>query len=167
MPSRVGLKLRALRQRFHLSQLETANLLGLSFHSTISGIETARRAMDVPSLELVIAVAALFGVSVDYLIRDEIDIDKVGWPKLQRSGVQISEPRLIGQKLRAWRLQQQMTQTTVADALGVSRATVANIEGAHKLPSLSLLVKIADLMESTADYLAQDHAPILGGERTD
>ena len=57
-------KLRLLRQAKHLTQLQLANKVGIS-KAMISAYETASKA---PSIEILIRLAQLFGVSVDYLV---------------------------------------------------------------------------------------------------
>ncbi len=49
-----------------------AQELGLNNHSHLSNIETGKRQ---PSASLIIKIADLFNVSVDQLVRDELDLD--------------------------------------------------------------------------------------------
>lgn len=57
-------KLKALRDARGLTQLQVANRIGVS-KAMVSAYETASKA---PSIEVLIRLARLFGVSVDYLI---------------------------------------------------------------------------------------------------
>lgn len=57
-------KLRMLRESRHLTQLQVANRVNVS-KAMISAYETATKA---PSVEVLIRLARLYGVSVDYLI---------------------------------------------------------------------------------------------------
>lgn len=57
-------KLRALREARGLTQLQVANRIGIS-KAMISAYETASKA---PSIEVLIRLSRLFGVSVDYLV---------------------------------------------------------------------------------------------------
>lgn len=57
-------KLRALREARGLTQLQVANRIGVS-KAMVSAYETASKA---PSLEVLIRLSRLFGVSVDYLV---------------------------------------------------------------------------------------------------
>lgn len=57
-------KLRLLREAAHLTQLQVANRIGVS-KAMISAYETASKA---PSIEVLIRLSRLFGVSVDYLV---------------------------------------------------------------------------------------------------
>ena len=57
-------KLRALREARRLTQLQVANRVGVS-KTMISAYETASKA---PSIEVLIRLSRLYGVSVDYLV---------------------------------------------------------------------------------------------------
>lgn len=57
-------KLKALREARGFTQLQVANRIGVS-KAMISAYETASK---VPSLEVLVRLSRLFGVSVDYLI---------------------------------------------------------------------------------------------------
>jgi transcriptional regulator with XRE-family HTH domain len=68
---RFGEKLRALRERRGLTVRQLAAMLGIT-HSHIVGIE---RGKHKPSVEMVIKVADVFDVSIDRLLRDNIELD--------------------------------------------------------------------------------------------
>ena len=57
-------KLKALREARGLTQLQVANRIGIS-KAMISAYETASK---TPSIEVLIRLSRLFGVSVDYLV---------------------------------------------------------------------------------------------------
>lgn len=57
-------KLKSLREARGLTQLQVANRIGVS-KAMISAYETASKA---PSIEVLIRLSRLFGVSVDYLV---------------------------------------------------------------------------------------------------
>jgi transcriptional regulator with XRE-family HTH domain len=70
---RFGEKLRILRKRHGLSQRELAEALGyVSATAYISDFETGKRK---PTLEMVLKVADFFGVSLDQLARDDLEVD--------------------------------------------------------------------------------------------
>ena len=69
---RFGEKLRVLRKRHRLSIKELSREFGYSSHSYISEIETGKK---TPSIGFIIKIADRFGVSVDQLVRDELEID--------------------------------------------------------------------------------------------
>jgi transcriptional regulator with XRE-family HTH domain len=77
-------------------------------------------------------------------------------------------PRLLGEKLRYLRTQSQMTQMALAQSLGLAQqGYISNLEAGRKMPSLDLVIQIADLFGVTADYLLRDTIPveIVGRER--
>lgn len=57
-------KLRMLRESRHLTQLQAATRVGVT-KATISAYETATKA---PSVEMLIRLSRLFGVTIDYLV---------------------------------------------------------------------------------------------------
>lgn len=69
---RFGEKLRILRQRRGWTMRELAEKLGLATHGYIGDLESGRRQ---PSLELALEIADLFGVSLDQLARDELELE--------------------------------------------------------------------------------------------
>lgn len=69
---RFGEKLRALRKRRNLTMRELADKLGLTTHGYIGDLESGRRQ---PSLELAVQIADIFGVTVDELARDDVELD--------------------------------------------------------------------------------------------
>ena len=70
-PNQFGAKLRALRQQQHWGQTDLARRLGLARRGYISNLEAGRKA---PSIDLVVHIADLFGVTTDALLRDEVQI---------------------------------------------------------------------------------------------
>ena len=69
---RFGEKLRALRMRHGMTMRDLAEKLGLGTHGYIGDLESGRRQ---PSLELALQIAELFGVTVDQLAKDELEVD--------------------------------------------------------------------------------------------
>jgi len=69
---RFGEKLRALRQRHGMTMRDLADRLNLGTHGYIGDLESGRRQ---PSLELALQIAELFGVTVDQLARDDVEIE--------------------------------------------------------------------------------------------
>ena len=68
---RFGEKLRVLRQRYGMTMRDLADRLNLGTHGYIGDLESGRRQ---PSLELALQIAELFGVTVDQLARDDVEI---------------------------------------------------------------------------------------------
>ena len=70
-------------------------------------------------------------------------------------------PRLLGDKIRYLRTQRQMTQVELAHLLGLARqGYISNLEAGRKMPSLDIVVQIADLFGVTTDYLLRDIIPV-------
>ncbi len=66
-----GEKLRKLRKRRGLSQADLALLLGYTDRSQIAFLELGQRN---PTVEVVLKLSDLFGVTTDQLIRNEFDV---------------------------------------------------------------------------------------------
>lgn len=71
-PKNFGQKLHRLRVENDLTLQELSRDLGYATHSHLIALEQGKK---VPTVELVLKVANLFGVSTDVLIRDELELD--------------------------------------------------------------------------------------------
>lgn len=150
--------LRLLRQAHQLTQVELARLLGLSKQGYISNLESGRKD---PSIELVLRLANLFGVTTDYLLRGDTLDDPVPVSITPNVSAQISPPRLFGAKLRHLRLKHQVSQASLAQQLGLARqGYISNIEMGHRDPSLDIAMRIAEQFNVPLDYLLRDAIPI-------
>lgn len=69
---RFGEKLRALRERHGMSQTALAQALGHSAHGYISELEAGKK---LPTLEFVLKASRYFGISMDCLVKDELELD--------------------------------------------------------------------------------------------
>jgi transcriptional regulator with XRE-family HTH domain len=69
---RFGDKLRTLRHRHSVSLRELATTLGLQSHAHLARIESGEK---TPSAELILKIAEIFQVSLDQLMRDDLDLD--------------------------------------------------------------------------------------------
>jgi transcriptional regulator with XRE-family HTH domain len=69
---RFGEKLRTLRKRHNMTLKELARVTDYATHSHISEIETGKRR---PPLEFALKVGRLFDVSLDRLLKDELELD--------------------------------------------------------------------------------------------
>jgi transcriptional regulator with XRE-family HTH domain len=70
---RFGGKLRVLRKRRRMTLRELADALGYTAYSYISEVETGKLN---PSLDLALKVSRLFNVSLDQLLKDELELDE-------------------------------------------------------------------------------------------
>ena len=73
MIKNLPLKLKELRQQYHLSQKEVANKINVS-PSVISAYETGER---TPSLDVLLSLSYLYKCSTDYLLGKSNDIPDV------------------------------------------------------------------------------------------
>ncbi len=154
MPHLFGAKLRQLRTQQGLSQTALAQQLALASHAHISNLEAGRK---TPSLDLVVAVADVFGVTTDYLLRDSLAVDQpLLAPRPQRrSGPQ--QARLFRVKLHHLRKQQGLTQVDLSRRLGLAaHAHISLLERGHSEASLDMVLQIADVFGVTTDYLLRD-----------
>ena len=71
--NRFGEKLRSLRTRRGLTVRELAAEFDMKSAGHISDMENGR---SKPSVELLLRMADLFGVTTDQLLRDELDVDE-------------------------------------------------------------------------------------------
>ncbi len=62
----------------------------------------------------------------------------------------------IGKRIKQARLAQNMTQEALAKALGCTSRHVSAMERGVKMPGVDTLVKIANTLEVSTDYLLQD-----------
>jgi len=69
---RFGIKVRVLRQKQGLSVRQLASMLEMNSHSHIAKIETGQ---SKPSADLILKIAIFFNVSIDQLMRDELELD--------------------------------------------------------------------------------------------
>lgn len=70
MITRLGEKVRRLRERATMTQTELARQAGLSSKGYISDVESGKK---IPPAERILALAMIFHVTTDYLLRDELD----------------------------------------------------------------------------------------------
>jgi transcriptional regulator with XRE-family HTH domain len=70
--SRFGAKLRTLRRRRGMTMRELADVLGFRSHGFVGALESGRKH---PSLDLALRIADFFGVPLDRLARDDLELD--------------------------------------------------------------------------------------------
>lgn len=178
MPRLFGAKLRYLRRQHSLIQADLAAELQGASQAHVSNLEAGRFE---PSLDLVIHVADLFGVATDYLLRDTIPPEGSGAstfapvynPDPLRHHVSseasaaraapssVPTSKLFGEKLKYLRLRDNMTQAQLARQLALkTHSHVSYLETGRKEPSLDLVLRIADLLGVTTDYMLRDTIPV-------
>lgn len=150
-----GDKLRWLRTQLRMTQSDLAQQLGVATQAHVSYLEARQSA---PSLFLVVRVAELFGVTTDYLLQDTI-------PTHDFNSYQTgSQPRQLGtsffgENLRRLRRQHGMTQVQLAEHLDhLSQAAISAFELGDKTPSITIVLRCADLFGVRTDDLLVDAA---------
>ena len=148
---RFGQKLRYLRTRSQLTQAELARSLQLASHAHISNLEASRFE---PSLDVIVAVAVLFDVRVDYLMREELPQEAAEEQLYQRSADEKIGVAFFGLNLSQLRVQADLTQVQLAEQLGLAaHAHISFLESSKKQPSVELIVRIAAFFGVAIDQL--------------
>lgn len=60
---------------------------------------------------------------------------------------------MLNENIKNLRLAQNMSQVTLARRLGVSKQSVSNWENDNIQPSIEMLIKIAETLNTSTDYL--------------
>ncbi len=60
---------------------------------------------------------------------------------------------MFGKRLRAMRMKHGLTQQKISELLGIALRTYQHYEEGNRSPSLDCLVKIADILNISTDYL--------------
>lgn len=63
------------------------------------------------------------------------------------------EPKIVGQRIRKRRLGLEINQKELADRVGISPSAINQYEKGDKIPSTETLVKLAQELGITTDYL--------------
>jgi transcriptional regulator with XRE-family HTH domain len=148
-----GDKVRLMRKKKGLTQAALAQQVGLARHTHINHIEANRRS---PSLQLVLRISQVLGVTTDYLVRDSIPVTSTlgAAPISPLLGV---PPRLFSAKLRYLRIRRGITQSELTQQLGLSsQGYISKLEAGRKEPSPDLVVQIAELFGVTTEDLLSD-----------
>lgn len=66
----------------------------------------------------------------------------------------------IGIKIKNARIQANLTQEQVAEALGVSRQTISNWENGKTYPDIISVIKMSDLYDISLDHLLKEEQPM-------
>ena len=123
------------RKKRNLLQKEVAELISVD-RTTYAKYETGAI---IPPVGVLIRIAELFGVSVDYLI--EHDAINVGY-------------KPFGDILKTLRTSKGLTQQELASIIGVDQSSIGKYEGKeHKVPSDDVKERIADYFGVSIDYL--------------
>lgn len=128
-------RIRELRLSRGMSQHELAKKVGYEGRSAISKVESGER--DI-SQSMIQKYADALGVTPIYLLN---------------GSAQEAREVYAMQKLIEVRKSRGLTQKDIADAIGVSRQAYANYEAGNREPDLKNLLKIAEYLGVSTDYL--------------
>lgn len=140
-------KLKMLRKKQGLTQKEVARLLG-----TVQGVYSKwERGVYEPNYENLSMLACIFDVSIDFLLSDYIEFSKEEYLRMQESYLIISN--VFPQRLKEIRIKRGLTQTELGEKVGVKQSTFTNWEKGKREPNFEIVIKLADLLEVSVDWL--------------
>ena len=151
-PSAFSKRLKDLRNKRKLSQNDIADILNVK-SNTISQYENGRREPDFSSL---CRIADYFGVTTDYLLGIEDTPDIV-----------LPLRTLFGDQLKKYRSMANLSQSTLAKLLNVSRQAVGSWETNRTSPSPEMIVEIASVLNVSTDTLLGVASDSESGKNTD
>ena len=67
---------------------------------------------------------------------------------------------LIGKRIKDLRTQRKLSQQELGDLLGVTKVSVCGYENGTRIPNLEKLVRLAEVLETTTDYLLGREVPV-------
>ena len=71
---------------------------------------------------------------------------------------------MIGKRLKELRMKRGFSQQELGTAIGVTKVSICGYENGTRLPTLDNLVKISEVLETTADYLLGREVPVMNEE---
>ena len=142
---RLNEKLLKLRNDRGLKQYEVAGQIGVN-RKTIIFWEQGKNA---PDMDLLIALARLYGASLDELLSDEIAEAEIENVNVQ--GVSLELP--FREKIFKFRSQLGLTQREMAAHLDVSYTALCRWETGERQPGTPALVKLSKLLGIPIDEL--------------
>jgi len=158
-------RLKTLRSSRNLTLQRIGDAVKYSL-KTIGNLENAQQQ---PSLNMALALADFFNVSIDYLVgrKDSCNVCHNGscrervvfheenneFQDSEVVGRRVLNLNVLAPRLRNLRLERRLTLQDVGGSVGCHMKTIGNLEKAHKAPSLSILLALADFFNVSVDYL--------------
>lgn len=140
----LGTVLAQLRKKKGLNQREFADIIGVS-NGAVAMWETNKRQ---PDLQTLVKIASFYDVSVDYLLSNE---DCVYTEEATSS--KNTQNIALGERLRQIRSLNNYTMSELSQKLGITIQSLTSYERGNRLPSLDLLIKLADFYGISLDTL--------------
>lgn len=131
-------RLRSARKQKNLTQSQIAHMLSIT-NVSYSAYE---RGISIPSLDTACKLADMLDVSLDYLCDTPFNSGKHGG---KTSDFQT--------QLRNERIKQNLSQTALAEKIGVMQTTYSAYERGRIQPGISTVTKLADALHVSMDYL--------------
>ena len=144
--------IKKIRKEANMTQQKLASLLGAS-RSSISMWESG---VNQPDNDTLLKIANIFNVSVDYLLgRDTSGNQSLTdeSPLTNKEFALIEVKNMFSDILKKLRKENHITQEALALKIGVERSSIGKYEASGVIPSIDVLLKIADLFNVTLDYL--------------
>lgn len=140
----LGDKIKELRIKKGLTQQKLANATNIS-RSAIGMVEKNKQGLGRENL---VTIANFFGVTVDYLLSDDIEVDIN------------STSNKLGDKIKTLRKERRITQQELGRNVGLSTSSIGMIESDKQGASSEKLKEIADFFGVTVDYLLSEDEEI-------
>lgn len=71
---------------------------------------------------------------------------------------------LIGKRIKDMRLEKGMSQQELGDLIGVTKVSICGYENGTRTPSLDTFCILADIFETTTDYLLGREVPVVSDD---
>lgn len=71
---------------------------------------------------------------------------------------------MIGKRVKELRIKRGMSQQELGTAIGVTKVSVCGYENGTRLPNLENLIRLADVLETTTDFLLGREVPVVNEE---
>lgn len=71
---------------------------------------------------------------------------------------------MIGKRVRELRMEKGLSQQELGIIIGVTKVSVCGYENGTRLPNLEKLIKLAEALETTTDYLLGREVPVVNEE---
>ena len=135
-------RLKDLRMENDYSQLEIANILQIA-RQTYNHYEVGENIIPLKHVNM---LSNLYHVSIDYIL---------GLTNIRKYNNSIEKIELTksGQRLKEWRKEEKLTQTTLANILNTFHTVVVDYEHSKNLIATPFLYTICKKYKISADYL--------------
>lgn len=69
---------------------------------------------------------------------------------------------MVGKRVRELRIKRGLSQQDLGLAIGVTKVSVCGYENGTRIPNLEKLIRLAEVLETTTDYLLGREVPGMG-----